>query len=152
MNRDLLIKELRADEGEKLVAYRDHLGYWTIGVGHLIDPAKGANPAPFGTDLTRGHAITSEQSAQLLGQDIDAKAAELDKRVPWWRRLSESRQRVILNMAFQLGVAGLLAFRKALAAMQVGDYQEAGRQMLDSEWAKQTPLRAARLIARMVEG
>ena len=66
MDRDKLIEELRADEGEKLVAYRDHLGYWTIGVGHLIDPAKGADPAPFGTDLTRGHAITPAQSAQLL--------------------------------------------------------------------------------------
>lgn len=153
MNRELLIKELRADEGEKLRSYRDHLGYWTIGVGHLIDPVRGANPAPFGADLREGKSITAEQSALLLGLDIDAKAAELDRRAPWWRDLTENRQRVLLNMAFQLGVSGLLAFRKAVAAMQVGDYDEAGRQMRDSAWAKtQTPQRAARLTERMVIG
>jgi lysozyme len=155
MNRELLIQELRADEGEKLRAYRDHLGYWTIGVGHLIDPARGANPAPFGADLRTGGGgtITPAQSAQLLAQDIDAKAAELDRRAPWWRGLSENRQRVVLNMAFQLGVSGVLAFRKAVAAMQVGDYDEAAFQMADSSWANtQTPARAARLIARMRAG
>lgn len=153
MNRELLKTELRADEGEKLRAYRDHLGYWTIGVGHLLDPKKGANPAPFGVDLCGGGTIAPEQSAQLLDLDIDAKMAELDRRAPWWRRLSDNRQRVLLNMAFQLGVYGLLGFRKAMAAAQVGDYAEAARQMRDSKWAlEDTPDRAARLIERMVIG
>ncbi|MCX7283889.1 MAG: glycoside hydrolase family protein [Novosphingobium sp.] len=153
MNRELLKSELRSDEGEKLRSYRDHLGYWTIGVGHLLDPLKGANPAPFGADLRNGRSITAEQSAQLLDLDIDAKMAELDARAPWWRRLSENRQRVVVNMAFQLGTTGLLGFRKAVAAMQTGDFAEAGRQMRDSKWAlEDTPARAARLIERMVIG
>lgn len=153
MNRELLKTELRADEGEKFRSYCDHLGYWTIGVGHLLDPKKGANPAPFGIDLCRGGVITPEQSEQLLDLDIDAKIAELDRRAPWWRRLSDNRQRVLLNMAFQLGVSGLLGFRKAVAAMQVGDYAEAARQMRDSKWARDdTPNRAKRMIERMVIG
>lgn len=153
MNRELLIIELRADEGEKLRSYKDHLGYWTIGVGHLIDPVRGANPAPFGVDLREGKSITPEQSEMLLQMDIDAKVAELDRRAPWWRRLSDNRQRVVVNMAFQLGVSGLLAFRKAVAAMQVGGYKEAAAQMRDSAWYKvQTPNRAARLVERMVVG
>jgi len=153
MNRELLNIELRADEGEKLRSYKDHLGYWTIGVGHLLDPAKGADPAPFGVDLREGKSITAHQSALLLNLDIDTKMVELDRRAPWWRRLSDNRQRVILNMAFQLGVSGLLAFRKAVAAMQVGDYEGAAEHMRDSAWAKtQTPNRAARLIERMVIG
>src|SRR6185503_2532398 len=122
MNRELLKQELRADEGEVLKSYRDHLGYWTIGVGHLLDPRKGANPAPFGIDLTGGKSINAAQSALLLDQDIESKSAELDRRAPWWRGLSDNRQRVVLNMAFQLGVSGMLNFRKAVAAMQVGDY------------------------------
>lgn len=153
MNRELLKTELRADEGEVLKSYRDHLGYWTIGVGHLLDPRKGADPAPFGTDLTGGKGVTAAQSALLLDQDIDAKAAELDRRAPWWRGLSDNRRRVLLNMAFQLGVSGLLGFRKAIAAMQVGDYPKAADEMRDSKWAKvDTPNRAARLIERMVIG
>lgn len=153
MNREQLKKELTDDEGRMLRSYRDHLGYWTIGVGHLLDPARGANPAPFGADLRNGRAITPEQCNQLLDLDIDAKTAELDRRAPWWRRLSDNRQRVVLNMAFQLGVSGLLNFRKAVAAMQVGDYKEAAAQMRDSKWAQlDTPNRARRLIDRMVLG
>lgn len=153
MNRTLFEQEIRDDEGDKLRSYLDHLGYWTIGVGHLIDPRKGASPAPFGSDLRNGKTITRGQSAQLLGIDIDAKMAELDRRAPWWRRLSDNRQRVVLNMAFQLGVSGLLAFRKAVAAMQVGDYVKAGAEMRDSKWARDdTPARAERLIERMVLG
>jgi len=153
MNEELLKKELRDDEGERLIAYKDHLGYWTIGVGHLIDPMRGANPSPFGIDLRHGTPITRSQSSQLLDQDIKAKAAGLDAVAPWWRRLSENRQRVLMNMAFQLGVAGVMNFKKAIAAMQVGDYEKAAREMGDSKWAKvDTPNRAKRLIARMIEG
>ncbi len=153
MNEELLKQELRADEGERLIAYKDHLGYFTIGVGHLIDPMRGANPAPFGIDLRHGTPITRAQSALLLDQDIKAKAAGLDAVAPWWRSLSDNRQRVIMNLAFQLGVAGLMGFKKAMAAMKAGDYKRAAAELADSKWAKQdTPARAKRLIARMVEG
>lgn len=152
MDKAKLVQELRDDEGEKLRAYKDHLGYWTIGVGHLIDPARGANPAPFGVDLRNGGTITAEQSAILLDRDIDAKAAQLDKRMPWWRNLSDNRQRVLINMAFQLGVDGLLAFKNTLAYVLQSDYHSAAAGMLASKWATQTPNRAKRLADRMVAG
>ncbi|MBV8061446.1 MAG: glycoside hydrolase family protein [Alphaproteobacteria bacterium] len=153
MDQDLLIAELRADEGEKLTAYLDSLGLWTVGVGHLIDPKRGADPAPFGVDLRGGGIITSAQSAMLLEVDIKHKSEELDEKLPWWRNLTDNRQRVIMNMAFQMGVDGLMKFRHALMAMQNGDFNEAKRQMLDSDWAKhQTPQRAWRLADRMVAG
>ena len=145
--------ELRSDEGEKLIAYRDHLGYWTIGVGHLLDPMKGANPAPFGIDLRMGTSITRAQSELLMVRDIEDKMAELDRRASWWRRLSENRQRVVVNMCFQIGVSGFLGFKKAVSAMQVGDYAKARVEMLDSKWAKEdTPGRAKRMADRMVAG
>lgn len=149
MDKKLMAQELRRDEGEKLVAYMDSLGYWTIGVGHLIDPHKGGNPAPFGTDLRNNHAITPDQSEQLLLGDIDAKMAELDEKLPWWRNLSEVRQRVILNMAFNLGVAGLLMFKNTLAAVLRSDYAAAARGMLASKWATQVGARAERLAYMM---
>lgn len=149
----LLMKELRDDEGDKLIAYRDHLGYWTIGVGHLLDPMRGANPAPFGIDLRHGTPITRGQSELLLVQDIEAKSKGLDAVAPWWRGLSPNRQRVVLNMSFQLGVAGFMAFKKAIAAMKVGNFVRAAEEMGDSKWAKQdTPARAQRLISRMIVG
>lgn len=150
--KQALITELRRDEGERLKSYRDTMGLWTIGVGHLIDPSRGAEPAPFGRDLRNGASISADESATLLDRDIDAKMAELDKRLSWWRDLSEVRQRVILNMAFNLGVTGLLGFKNTLAFVRQGDYAGAARGMLSSAWAKQVGQRANRLAEMMVQG
>lgn len=152
MDKTKLVQELRDDEGEVLKVYADHLGWLTVGVGHLVDVRKGANPAPFGKVLKLGDTITTEQSEQLLLADIAEKEKQLDARAAWWRRLSDNRQRVLLNMAFQLGVDGLLAFKNTLSKMGVGDYDGAAAGMLASKWAQQTPNRAKRLAARMVLG
>lgn len=151
-DRKEMCKELRGDEGEKLKAYRDSLGYWTAGVGHLIDPAKGGDPAPFGVNLIKGGSLTPIQSEALLLMDIEKKEKELDRRLPWWRKLSPVRQRVILNMAFNLGVEGLLEFKNTLALISVGHYQEASVEMLKSKWAKQVKGRATRLSVMMKNG
>ena len=153
MNDHLLAEELREDEGEKLTSYLDSKGYWTIGVGRLIDPKRGANPAPFGIDLRNGGKITAAQSEALLLMDIKEKSAELDRRLPWWRTLSDNRQRVLANMAHQMGVSGLLGFKKALAAIRAGEYVNARLHMLDSDWSRHdSPKRARRLADRMVQG
>lgn len=152
MDRTKLIAELRRDEGEKLKSYKDSLGYWTVGVGCLLDPAKGGNPAPFGKDLRNGCTITSDQSAFLLDKEIDEKQAELDRRLPWWRKLDDVRQRVILNMAFNLGVTGLLGFPNTLAMVQSGNYDGAAAGMLKSKWAGQVGARADRLSHMMKTG
>lgn len=131
--------QLRRDEGEKLHAYQDHLGYWTIGVGRLIDPRKGGR-------------ITKAESDMLLSNDIAEKYAEVDKALPWFRDLCDARQGAILNMAFQLGTAGLLQFQQTLAAVRAGDYEQAAELMLKSRWAQQTPERARRVAEQMRTG
>lgn len=152
MDKAKLIGELRRDEGELLNVYRDHLGWLTVGVGHLVDARKGADPAPFGVPLKLGDSITQAQSETLLMADIAAKEAELDKAIPWWRKLSDARQRVLLNMAFNLGAAGLLGFQNTLRMIQAGAYLPASRAMLRSKWAGQVGDRAKRLSDMMATG
>jgi lysozyme len=152
MDQSILRAELRHDEGEKLVAYKDSLGLWTVGVGHLIDPSKGANPAPFGVDLRKGGSITEAQSDALLDADIDAKCTQLDEHIAWWRDLDEVRQRVIVNMAFNLGVAGLLGFKNTLACVHEARFDDAADGMLASKWARQVGKRADRLAGMMRTG
>jgi lysozyme len=62
------------------------------------------------------------------------------------------RQAVLLNMAFNLGVGGLLGFKRALGAMRIEDYARAGTEMLDSTWARQVKGRAAELARQMMLG
>jgi lysozyme len=130
---DLLIKE----EGFRKHAYKDSLGYLTIGIGRLIDKRKGGG-------------ISYDEALFLLHNDIDDKEEELDQRLPWWRDLSENRQTVLLAMAFQMGVGGLLKFKRTLRAMRSGNWAEAGVRMRRSLWYRQTTSRAERM-ARVIE-
>jgi lysozyme len=133
---DNLTVQLRRDEGEVLHAYRDHLGFWTIGIGRLIDPKKGGG-------------ITREEAAYLLRNDINKVDRQVQERFPWVVTLSEARRGVLLAMAFQMGVDGLNNFKKTLTMIEQGEYQKASVEMLDSTWAKQTPERAKRLALQM---
>lgn len=136
----ILLAELRRDEGCIPNAYQDHLGFWTIGVGRLIDKRKGGK-------------LSADEIDYLLANDVARIERELDKRLPWWRVLDPVRQRVLQNMAFQLGTAGLLAFKNTLKAIKAGAYDKAAAQMLDSKWAeKDTPERAQRLAKMMRTG
>lgn len=131
-----LRKQLIRDEGVRKYAYRDSLGYWTIGVGRLIDKAKGGG-------------LSDEEIEFLLNNDIEDKMTELNKALPWLSNLSEARQGVLLNMSFQLGINGILNFKNTLSLIKQGLYKEASDNMLKSLWAKQTPERAARLAKQM---
>ena len=138
MNQNL-IKQLRDEEGEVLHVYNDSMGFATIGVGRLIDKRKGGG-------------ITAEESEYLLGNDIAKVNAQLDEKLPWWRKLDEVRQAVIQGMAFQMGINGLLGFKNTLAMVKSGNYAGAANGMLNSLWAKQTPARAKRMSEQMRTG
>ncbi len=139
MDIEKLKEELVGDEGEVLHAYQDSRGYWTIGVGQLIDARAGGR-------------ISQAASRFMLAESIEEKAIELDRRLPWWRNLSDARQRVLLNMAFNLGVGGLMGFVATLDSLDHGNYEEAAAHMLSSKWAEQVGDRAVRLAKMMREG
>jgi lysozyme len=131
-----LTEQLRRDEGTESCAYQDSLGYWTIGVGRLIDARKGGG-------------LSNDEIDYLLDNDIKAKTAEVLRALPWAARLSEARRAVLVNMAFQMGTKGLLAFHRTLGSVEDGQYGDAAVEMLNSTWAKQTPARAMRLATQM---
>jgi len=127
-----LIRDLIRDEGLRLEAYRDSEGHLTIGVGRLIDPPGGLN---------------EEEARYLLNGDIDRAMRGLDAHRAWWRDLPEPAQRALLNMAFNLGIRGVLKFQRMLAALRRRNYEAAARECLDSRWAGQVGERAERIAA-----
>lgn len=136
-----LTAQLRRDEGTRETAYQDHLGFWTIGVGRLIDSRK------------PGAGLRPDEIDYLLKNDIADRVQALTKALPMlFPKLDEARQGVLVNMAFQLGTAGLLGFKSTLALVAAGKYSEASEQMLKSKWATQTPARAKRLAEQMKTG
>jgi len=134
-----LREQLIAEEGNIPYAYQDHLGFWTIGVGILIDKRKGGHLRP-------------EEINFILDNRIALKGAEVDKALPWAKALNEPRRAVLIGMAFQMGLDGLLDFTNTLKLIQAGKYAEAGKNMMLSLWAKQTPGRAQRMADQMKTG
>ena len=144
LSMNLLVAELRRDEGVKYVKYADSKGIPTTGVGHNLL----ANPLPAGWMFP----LSDAQVNQLLAHDLSVVFAALDLHFPWWRNLDDVRQRVMANMAFNMGVAKLMNFQRALSAMQSGDYASASAQMEASAWFKQVGDRAIRLCQAMKTG
>ena len=128
-----LVPQLRRDEGWVLRAYKDSLGILTIGCGHNLTVP-----------------ISNEAVRQILRDDVAVVMTALEGR-EWFQALSEPRQGVLVNMAFNLGLEGMLAFTKMLAAVRMGDWEQAARDMLDSTWALQVGARANRLAQQMRE-
>ena len=136
-----LIRQLKRDEGTRATAYTDSMGWLTIGVGRLIDSRK------------PGAGLRPDEIDYLLHNDIADRVQALTKALPWFAKLDQARQGVLINMAFQLGMDGLLAFRQTLGLVRDGKYAEAAVQMLKSKWATtQTPERAKRLAEQMRTG
>jgi len=133
-----LRRMIERHEGKVSHAYQDHLGFWTIGVGRLIDER-------------RGGGLSDKEIDFLLENDIGRVIDDLSRRLPFWVRLTTTQQQALASMAFQLGVNGLLNFRRMLAALEQGDGATAEREALDSKWAQQTPGRATE-VASMLRG
>jgi lysozyme len=159
-DRKKLEAELVRDEGERLRAYRCTAGKLTIGIGRNLDDVGLSAAEVSAMGLTMGTAraailakgITREQSRQLFANDLARIEHNLDHNLPWWRTLSDVRQRVLLNMCFNLGIKGLLGFRNTLAQVQAGQYAGAARGMKASLWHRQVGNRAIRLEAMMETG
>ena len=137
--KDKVREQLVRHEGKRNSAYQDSLGYWTIGVGHLIDSRKGG-------------AISDDSVFAILDEDIEKVFVQLDDYLDWWRNLDEVRQMVLVNMCFNLGVNGLLSFNHTLTHIQNGEYKQAAEGMLQSKWAKQVGSRAKELAQLMEYG
>lgn len=111
----------------KFFKYKCSMGVWTVGYGHAIKASENFDSG-----------ITEEQAEALLDADINTAKAmaakiHLDKH--------QAVNDVLTEMIFQLGYSGTKKFKKFLAALQVGDYNEAANQIIDSNWYRQTPNR-----------
>ena len=133
-DKERLVDQLIKHEGMELKVYKDSLGIETIGIGrNLVD---------------RG--VTEEEARYLCNNDIEIVERELVQSFPIVSSLNDTRIRVLLDMAFNVGLPRLRGFKRMWAALENNDYGEAAKEMLDSKWARQVKTRAYTL-ARMME-
>ena len=139
-----LKEEIISDEGSVLKVYRDHLGYFTVGVGHLILPSD----EEWGVGV--GTPITQTRADELLVKDFNNVLKECEERFHNnWIDWPEEVKLIIANMAFNLGLPRLKKFQLMLKAINKEDYVTASKEGLDSKWADQVYNRARRLMDRL---
>ena len=131
-----ILDQLARDEGWRLKPYVDTVGKITIGCGRNL------------TD----NGISQTEAENLLWNDLGVVSNGIVKALPWTQQLDGVRFGALKNMAFNMGVAGLLGFRQFLAKMQAGDWDGAAAEMLNSKWAEQVGARAERLALQIRTG
>jgi lysozyme len=103
-------------EANKLLAYQDEKGIWTIGVGHT---ASAGPPTPY-----RGMTITLAQSEEIFTRDIQVFIKGI---IPLIKPLLKDHQfDALVSFAFNVGIAGL---RKSdiLASINSNNFKQAAR-------------------------
>ena len=136
MDIDKLIVQLKVHEGVRSKVYLDTEGIETIGVGRNL----------------RDRGLSDDEIELMLANDIRDFQEEVERAFSWWSDLDDVRQRVVVDMAFNMGLGSLSKFVNTLSHIENGRYEEAGVEMLDSKWARQVGDRANVLSNMMKTG
>ena len=134
-----LIEQLKRHEGVKTHAYKDHLGYITVGVGRCLEEGIGVG-------------LSEKEIEYLLLNDIARCAEELEAAFGWFKALDPVRRNAMINLCFNVGLPRLRGFVKALAAMEAQNYETAADEFYDSRWATQVGNRAVEVCAMIRTG
>jgi lysozyme len=144
LTHGVLCEQLEQEEARIPYAYQDSEGKWTIGVGCLIDK--------------NGGGLYDEEIEFIFMNRVHKGIEQVNKQFPWVVALNDPRKAVIYGMRFQMGLGGLLKFKKFLQAAQSTAQggtlapADAAREMKDSLWYKQTPKRVERLAKQFETG
>ena len=121
-----VIAMLRKHEGMRNYPYKCSEGFLTLGIGRNLE--------------TNG--ITEDEAIYLLENDIERVINQLNKNWCIWRVLPEKARMVCIDMAFQMGIAGFMAFKNTRQLMEDRMWVEASEELLRSRYSIQTPNRA----------
>jgi len=136
MDIDRLIAQLKVHEGVRDKVYLDTEGIETIGVGRNL----------------KDKGLSEDEIDYLLQNDISEFKSGVQDTWSWWDSLDDVRQRVVVDMAFNMCLGGLSKFKKTLGHIEAGEYEEAASEMLNSRWAEQVGRRANTLSEMMRTG
>ena len=148
---DKLIEQIKRHEGYRKRMYLCTAGKETIGYGYNLK----ANPLHL-SSLEIGNAykngMNEIEAERLLKLMIAKITDQLEEALPVINRLDTVRQDILINMAYNLGLVGLLKFKKTLLALEKKDYQKASIEMLSSKWSSDVGNRAQELATQMLTG
>ncbi len=152
---DRLVASTGSDEGYKAGPYQDTKKLWTFGEGRCLEthPLSGAEWKHLLDNGMLALTIIRAGADWLMRTQLLAIEKQLSEDYSqfWWF-IGDARQNALIEMAFQMGVEKEEAFHVTLAALRDARYVDAKKAALDSDWARETPARAARVAEELATG
>lgn len=148
---DKLVEQLKRHEGYRKRVYLCSAGKETIGYGYNLQ----ANPLHLSSiEIAQYYknGMIEVEAERLLKLMITQCRHQLEVTLPFFSKLDTPRQDVLINMAFNMGISGLLNFKKTLLLIESGDYAKSSVEMLASKWSKDVGNRALELSTQMKKG
>lgn len=141
---------LEKHEGRKNKPYLCPAGKLTVGVGHNMESSP--LPKDMQAYLDANERITNAMVDELLTSDIAAAKFSCEFIFPEFHAFTTARQNALIDFVFNVGVGTAQKFKKAIHAVNIGHWDEAAEEMLDSTWAKQVKGRAIEITDMIREG
>lgn len=138
-----IMEMIKKHEGVRTRPYKDSLGLWTVGVGHLIG---------------NGKSLPPEMNREFSMAEVDAMFAEDYKhhkeaaqKIPGFEKLNESGKAALIDLTFNMGPAWYKRWPNFSKALAGGDTEGAAKSLEDSKWYTQVGNRA-RTIVSLIRG
>lgn len=135
INKQRLVEQLKIHEGVKLKPYHCTADKLTIGVGRNLDDV----------------GISEEEASYLLENDIKKCQEQCNAQFPWFAGLTPLRQEAIINLVFNMGISKFKQFKKTIAYIQDGRFDQAGAELLDSNYARQVGQRSTDVANQLAQ-
>jgi lysozyme len=130
---DDVVENIKRHEGFRMDVYEDSLGFDTIGYGFKISSLD----------------LTPQEAEMILRRKLIDLADNIRGQFKWFGQMPATVQDVVLEMCYQLGIAGFADFRQTIGRLTLKDFNGASECMRNSLWYKQTPVRAEELAKKM---
>lgn len=139
MISDRLKETITNHESSKKYAYKDSLGYLTIGIGRNIDQ-KG------------GRGLSGDEIEYLLQNDIQLCQSQLINK-KYYINQDAVRKEVLVELCFNLGIDKLEKFVNTLKAFEAKDYESVVDGLKNSLWYSQVgKSRSNNIFSRILTG
>tara|TARA_R100000353_G_scaffold38311_3_gene30364 strand:- start:7106 stop:7633 length:528 start_codon:yes stop_codon:yes gene_type:complete len=148
-----LYEQIALHEGVEPSVYKDTKGKRTIGIGFNLDePSNRKKAEAVGLnvqDMLSGRTLSDKEIKMLYNESIKQAANDANAFLPRAGRQPPVVQKVLIDMAFNLGLTKLNKFEKMREALLEGDYNKAADEMIDSKWYNQVGNRSKTLVKMM---
>jgi lysozyme len=149
-----LERAVKEHEGFREHPYQDTRKLWTVGYGRCLEthPLTAEEFRYLLNQSLLAISLTEDGAEWLMFRELNTCESACENTFGFWNTLNAARKNVLVEMAFQMGLAKLCKFTQMIAHLQAGDHEQAAVEGLDSVWAMQTPARAEKLMTQLKTG